>query len=197
MQEYAGTQGVYKQSHQHVHGDKERMPKRITKRKPVPKKKTNSSKKPARASSRKYKETRTPEQLAITNNDIDEYVAELLGYRLRKAELTKRIRDWSGVEWNISQIENFISGARTLLRAKLKISKEDYESKGIALCEAIISDPDAATRDKLRAHEQLIDILGLGAKWRINQDDPLDSAQEIIDFLKRARGVQTVVKKKD
>lgn len=174
---------------------KKKVAKKKTTKKKTPRTKAGGKSNHARGRQNKT-DRRTKEQRAITFDGMVDFTAECLGRRMRKTQITANLRKYSGQDLSIFKVEEYISAARAHLRARLKISREDHESYAVAFCEAIISDYGAPYQAVMKAHDQLIDLLGLGAKYRLDRGSPIDTAQEILLFVKQATAQQTEVKKK-
>lgn len=164
--------------------------KKTTRKKAPAKKKAKATKRTPATRKKAGTRKRTKAQAAVTHDDMIDLVADLLARRTRKGVIVQALREYSGQNLGIHKVEDYISSARTLLRARLKLDREEHEGYAVALCEAIISDPRAAYRDILRAHEQLIEILGLGKKWRLEEGAPRETAAEILAFIKGAKAQQ-------
>ena len=114
---------------------------------------------------------------------VVDYVVELLGRRYRKSqikiELARKIN--GGKALDIYAFNLILKTAKQKIRNLYGIDPLEAKGRAIEFLELIIRDDKASLNYKLKAHEDLVDLLGLNT---IGTEDPTVYAAKVAEALR-------------
>src|SRR4051812_3855846 len=110
----------------------------------------------------------------VVTEEVIEYVADLLGRRLKKHEIKAHIYEELEIECSPSTVELLITRARGLMLQRSTAPKSQHFSNAIEFYEAIIKDTKVSIRDRLLAQARLDNLLGLERQFNNNDGSTPD-----------------------
>lgn len=128
----------------------------------------------------------------IVTPEIIEYVAELVCGGAYKHQIKAKVNEIFGMKVSPRSIERLMQAARKLIKDRADILTTEAFRDSVSWLSGIIGDPDAPLKDRLAAHAQRMEMLGLSAKYRNNDGSPEEKADEIRQFLKEADDASAV-----
>lgn len=127
--------------------------------------------------SAKIKKNGTPYKKAIkpTMDEQEKRLDEMITFLSERPSITKtQIHQRFCTKWNLHwhTVDRYVYRAREEMVKRLKRSPEEFRSNALAFLEKVIGNPNDKTTDRLKAQEQLCDLLGIKAPTKLAMTDP-------------------------